>query len=205
MHLIRPSDTKRTPTSAAARLSLVLLATGITSVALLATGCGSSSPGPPTSQSFSSFAADAYKFSSCMRTHGVTNFPDPRVINTPGQQSIRQEATPVARANAPKFKAAQQACQGIMPAPSNISPAQQAAQQHARVQDRLAFARCLRDHGVPNFPDPTSQGHLTLQMITTAGVDLHAPAVLTAARVCVGVTNGTITLADVERAVNGTQ
>jgi hypothetical protein len=69
----------------------------------------------------------------------------------------------------------------------------------------LAFARCLRSHGVPDFPDPTSQGRLTVEMVTAAGVDLHAPVVLTAAKVCLPTAHGAITGADVARAVNGPQ
>lgn len=42
-------------------------------------------------------------------------------------------------------------------------------------------------------------------MVTAAGVDLHAPAILTAAKACVAVTRGAVTVADVERAVNGPQ
>lgn len=41
-------------------------------------------------------------------------------------------------------------------------------------------------------------------MIQQAGVDLHAPDVLPAARACIGVTHGAVTWANVERAVNGT-
>jgi hypothetical protein len=66
----------------------------------------------------------------------------------------------------------------------------------------LAFARCLRSHGVPKFPDPDSRGQLPLETVQAAGVDLHAPAVLTAARACVGVTHGQITMAQVEQAIN---
>jgi hypothetical protein len=40
-------------------------------------------------------------------------------------------------------------------------------------------------------------------MINAAGVDLHAPGVLTAGKACVGVTDGVISVADVERAING--
>jgi hypothetical protein len=58
---------------------------------------------------------------------------------------------------------------------------------------------------VAGFPDPTSQRQLTVAMVKAAGVDLHAPAVLTAAKGCIGVSHGAITPADVERAVNGRQ
>jgi hypothetical protein len=40
-------------------------------------------------------------------------------------------------------------------------------------------------------------------MVNAAGIDLHAPDVLPAARDGVGVTHGIITGADVERAING--
>lgn len=67
----------------------------------------------------------------------------------------------------------------------------------------LAFAQCLRSHGISNFPDPNAQGQLTLEMISAAGVDVKAPSFLTAAKACVGVTRGQIPLAAVERAITG--
>ena len=67
----------------------------------------------------------------------------------------------------------------------------------------LAFARCVRTRGFPNFPDPTNQGQLTPQMVTAAGIDLHQPALLRAGLACVPVTHGLLTRAAIERAVNG--
>jgi hypothetical protein len=40
-------------------------------------------------------------------------------------------------------------------------------------------------------------------MIRAAGINLHAPDVLPAARACIGVTHGLITPNDVARAING--
>jgi hypothetical protein len=54
----------------------------------------------------------------------------------------------------------------------------------------------------PDFPDPT-QGELSPQMVTAAGIDLHQPAVLKAGLACRSVTHGLLTRAAVERAVNG--
>jgi hypothetical protein len=34
----------------------------------------------------------------------------------------------------------------------------------------LAFARCVRAHGVPNFPDPDSSGHFNKQQLRQLGV-----------------------------------
>jgi hypothetical protein len=61
----------------------------------------------------------------------------------------------------------------------------------------------MRGHGFPSFPDPTSSGDLTYQMLATAGIDLHQPAVVQAADACVGVTHGFITKAGVARFIAG--
>jgi hypothetical protein len=139
-----------------------------------------------------------------MRDHGLSSFPDPTMTDHDGQQVAYVTAT-IPVDPSPAFKTAQKACQGILPPPINASPTQLAQQRQTREQHLLAFARCLRDHGIPEFPDPTSQGQLTLAMVNAAGVDLHAPTVLTAAKTCLGTTDGTITAADVQRALTGTQ
>ncbi len=66
----------------------------------------------------------------------------------------------------------------------------------------LAFAHCLHTHGIPDFPDPNTQGQISGQMIDAAGVDLKAPSFMTAADGCVGVTHGAITRANIARLVN---
>ncbi len=174
--------------------------------ALLLAGCGSSknddTPGSGNSQSSQNFVSDAYRYSACMRSHGVPSFPDPHVvINTPGKQAIGIRPLPQSIVSSPQFKAAQEACKGIMPGPENGSPKQRSEEGHAREQYLLAFAQCLRAHGVKSFPDPTAQGQLTLQMLRSAGVDLQAPSFLPAAQACVGVTHGAITLAQVQQAI----
>ncbi len=67
----------------------------------------------------------------------------------------------------------------------------------------LAFVRCMRTHNIPNFPDPTSSGQVTHEMLAKAGVDVHQPAVLQAAGVCVSVTHGALTKAAVARFAAG--
>ena len=42
-------------------------------------------------------------------------------------------------------------------------------------------------------------------MVNAAGVDLHEPTVLTAAKACLRTTDDAITAADVQRALTGTQ
>jgi hypothetical protein len=67
----------------------------------------------------------------------------------------------------------------------------------------LAFARCLRSHGFPNFPDPNSSGQVTHQMLAQAGINLQQPAITQTADACVGVTHGILTRAGVARFVAG--
>lgn len=165
---------------------------------LLASGCGSSSPhSSATNTKPQGPVAQAFAYARCMRAHGVASFPDPKVSTSAGGKSVAIRAV---GANTPQFSAAQSACKGLLPGPAvaNGSPAQQQAQTRAL----LAFARCLRTHGVPHFPDPDSHGQLTMQMLSAAGVDLHAPQVVPAARACVGVTHGAITMAQVQQAIN---
>lgn len=80
-----------------------------------------------------------------MRTHGVPNFPDP---SSSGELAI----TPSSGLNpfSPAFEAAQKACGGGPGGggPPKMSEAQRLAALH--------FARCMRFHGVPNFPDPSN-------------------------------------------------
>jgi hypothetical protein len=174
---------------------------------LLLAGCGSSknndTTGSRQQQPSQNIVADAYRYSACMRSHGVPSFPDPHVvINTPTKQAIGIHPLPQSVASSPQFKAAQEACKGIMPAPGNASAKERTEEGRARAQYLLAFAQCLRSHGVQGFPDPTAQGQLTLQMIHAAGIDLQAPSLLSAAQACVGVTHGAITLAQVEQAIH---
>lgn len=44
----------------------------------------------------------------------------------------------------------------------------------------LAYAQCMRAHGVPNFPDPSARGGL----VVPNDIDPQAPAFLSAQRVC---------------------
>jgi hypothetical protein len=93
------------------------------------------------------------------------------------------------------------ACHHLLP--DGGSPSRSAAQTQAQSAALLAFARCLRSHGFPGFPDPASSGQLTREMLANAGIDLHQPAFLQAADGCVSVTHGLLTKARVARFIAG--
>jgi hypothetical protein len=67
---------------------------------------GLSNGGSGTSGGSSTSTAEL-KFAECMRSHGVTNFPDP----TGGALAVPQGVN----TSSPQFQAAQQACQSLLP------------------------------------------------------------------------------------------
>ena len=95
--------------------------------------------------------AQAEAYSQCMRRHGVPDFPDP-VLTPSGGYGYR---TAGIDPHSAAFQGALQACRALpspwQSTPRQLSPAQQ--------QAWLSWAKCIRAHGVPNFPDPTFSGN----------------------------------------------
>lgn len=168
------------------------------------TACGSNSSGTtnspgsgPSHAQIRRFQSDAIKFTDCIRAHGIADFPDPPTMNSPSSGRTWKNAF----ANqSPGFVAAATACQHFMPPAPGHS--QGSAPSRAQIAAMLAFARCIRGHGLANFPDPTAGG-ITHQMVAAAGVNLHQPAVREAADACVGVTHGYLTTSAVARFIAG--
>ena len=178
----------------------LLTATTLVAVSILVAACGGAKKPLAASGAGSrggSGAEAAYRYSACMRTHGVTNFQDPRVRTHGSSVAIAIHVDP-AITGSPDFKSAQKACAHILP---GMTPGPTIAQERGRTQAMLAFAKCMRRHGFPRFPDPTSQGQLTLAMITQAGIDLEQPAVRPAAYACATVTHGLLTRANINQAL----
>jgi len=152
----------------------------------------SSSGGSPTAAQLLQEQRDATRFADCMRSHGVPDFPDPTVAPRAFKQAFDTQS--------PAFQSADAACAHLLPAGQ---PNQNPPPTHAQIDALLAFARCLRRHGFPGFPDPSGSGQLTHQMLAKAGIDLHDAAVVEAADACTSVTHGVITKAIVARFVAG--
>jgi hypothetical protein len=163
--------------------------------------CGSNSPSASSSSSsgghltYAQAQLDAARFAGCMRSHGVPNFPDP---TSPREF---KDSFSSSAAQSPAFQSAETACRHLLPGGGR--PNQSATRSQAQIAALLAFARCLRSHGFPNFPDPTRSGQVTHAMLASAGINLHQPALLQAADACVSVTHGVLTKAAVARFVAG--
>ncbi len=132
---------------------------------LLAAACGGSSGshvaqlGTTTTQSSSpsgrssgsgSTSGQALDYANCMRSHGVPAFPDP----TSGGEIPKVSLQQVGVSNS-QLQGAQRACQLLWP---TVSAAQQ---QQVRAQ-ALRFSRCMRNHGITDFPDPDSNGGIRI-------------------------------------------
>ncbi|MBO0692900.1 MAG: hypothetical protein J2P58_08390 [Acidimicrobiaceae bacterium] len=77
----------------------------------------------------------------------MPNFPDPGA-NGGLLQNIARAGIDT---NSPTYAAALRACRQYTAA-GNMTPAERAA-NNAR---GIRFSQCMRSHGVPNFPDPTT-------------------------------------------------
>jgi hypothetical protein len=122
-----------------------------------------------------------FEFAQCMRSHGVTNFADP-----PSGGGI--DLPPNIDPASPAFRSARQACKQFLP-DRQAPPATSAADRATA----LTLARCMRSHGVPQFPDPAFSSPRHAQRILVmrgmvfailASVDPKSPAFRQAARAC---------------------
>jgi hypothetical protein len=122
----------------------------IVAVALIS-GCGSSAP--VGTGSSGSAHEKAVRFAECMRANGVSQFPDP---SASGNLTIDQVANESKLdTNSPAWQQAIGACKELEPA--GFTGSKRSDQQQ---QAGLEFAQCIRENGVPDFPDPTPNGPL---------------------------------------------
>ncbi|MEV4254560.1 hypothetical protein AB0J52_15530 [Spirillospora sp. NPDC049652] len=150
-----------------------LLAAGLAMFALVASGCGSSDDGgkkgvaavdsasgapqggggggnggkPPSDQQIYD---GLLKYAKCMRSHGVSKFPDP-VLGKGLQVNGNDVASDTA-----VYKSADGACKSLMPGggAGDNGPKDRAA--------ALQYSKCMRGHGVTKFPDPNPNGGMNL-------------------------------------------
>lgn len=115
-------------------------------------------------------------YASCMRSNGVPNYPDPDekgVITI----TISSALDP----GSPQFRNALAHCQKLIPAGKAPSPAQQQRMKTLA----LAFAACMRSHGVPRYPDPTfGSGGMVSQKLSRSDGDPSSPVFQAAQKTC---------------------
>jgi hypothetical protein len=155
-----------------------LVLVGVTGLTLAASACGGSSADKvaqvgTTGGANRPRAHDPQAFSACMRSHGVPSFPDP-------DSSGRIQVPSSIDDRLPTVRAAYRACRNLAPSESSIT-----GQGGTMSQEQLlAFAKCMRSHGVPALPDPqVVNGHIRIR-ITAGKIDPSSPIVTTAMAAC---------------------
>jgi hypothetical protein len=97
-------------------------------------------------------ANEAVAFSGCMRSNGVAGYPDPGGNGTTPKESLQQLGV-----SANRFQSALAACRHLLPGGGSGPSQAQIEQERAQA---LSYSQCVRSHGVPNFPDPASDGRI---------------------------------------------
>jgi hypothetical protein len=129
-------------------------------VALISAGCGSGAPSQTGSAGGSSGAGTtssarekALRFAECMRDNGVGAFPDP---DATGELTIDAIANGTSLdTDGAAFEQAISACKDLEP--SGFTGRKRGPQKQ---EIALKFARCIRDNGVEDVPDPTPDAPL---------------------------------------------
>lgn len=145
------------------RSVLVLSASVFFVLGLAASGCSSNSSSlgvarlgtttsttaPPAGNSGGPLTADQMKgqlhYTACMRAHGLPKFPDPLPSGGFPRGSLPKHAA--------AWQTAQAACRAVADMAGMIT--QRGASSRQLTSDLLRYARCMRSHGEPGFPDPT--------------------------------------------------
>ncbi len=171
-----------------ARTAAAIIAAGALALPAVALGDSPSSTSPAGSTdarvstlSRSTNVRKALAYSRCMRARGVLKFPDP---NSSG--AIPKVGLPQLGVSSAVFQAAQRACQHLLP---NSGQSSQAWDRQT-LNALWNFARCVRAHGVPNWPDPLAEsdpgqpGTPGFRRQLPPGINTDSPVVKNAMHTC---------------------
>jgi hypothetical protein len=119
-----------------------------------------------------------------MRAHGVVSFPDPSRSGALPKRQLAQLAS-----SDPWFVPAHRSCERLLP--NGGQPT--SAQVQQAWNDMRNFARCMRSHGAPSWPDPTytsQQDHRPF-FNTPTSIDPNSPEITAKISTCEHVTHAT--------------
>lgn len=124
------------------------------------------------------------RFAQCMRENGV-DMPDPK----DGKVEMRASAGPGGPGDGPKesteIDAAQKKCAHLMP--NGGKPRKPKPEDLAKMR---AFSKCMRDHGIGEFPDPKPDGSMLLKAGPGTGIDPESTEFKAAQKACDGLQPG---------------
>ena len=135
----------------------------------------------------------ALNYARCMRANGVPRFPDPSAGG-----GFTFDPTAGVDPSAPAFRTARAKCQKYMDLGSGLFPGTRTHPASQWLSKMVKAAHCMRRHGVPDFPDPTTtipslgvlggQGLISdiegAVFVFTSSIDTQSPAFVRAAKAC---------------------
>jgi len=83
-----------------------------------------------------------------MQTYGVANFPDPTRNTIKPIKDFDMQGIDL---SSPQYTAANKACSHLLPNGGQPTP----AENHQQLASSLTLARCMRSHGISDYPDPS--------------------------------------------------
>jgi hypothetical protein len=161
-----------------------VIAAAVLALALLTAACSSGSGPSSAGSGGSPTAPSAVGYSHCMRSHGVPNYPDP----PSGGQAPKADPQHLG-VGISQLQAAQRSCRRLYPGNGGALGASlrqceetgncPQAMVHRVMNSMLVFSRCMRAHGVPNWPDPTidSEGRPGFNLVPIHGTDWNSPQI----------------------------
>ncbi|MGD0703447.1 MAG: hypothetical protein ABSA02_26625 [Trebonia sp.] len=137
----------------------IALSVGAAAAAILAAACGG---GAPSSSASTPTYTQELALATCMRSHGVPNFPDP---DTSGGYTLTASGTIEGAGGSPididssQAQAAYGDCRHLLPGAPSISQLEQRVQEGQQRQaqnlpELLKWEQCVRGHGQPTFSLP---------------------------------------------------
>jgi hypothetical protein len=157
-----------------AGLATAALIAAIALVLVVEACSGGSSPARPVgaASSGSPLSSQQLAFSRCMRSNGVSTFPDPNSGGIPKEDAQQLGVTES------QYQEAYDACKHLLP---NGGSGPNQAQIELVRQQSLQFAQCMRSHG-QNLPDPDSSGRIPDP--ASVGLDQGSPPFQAANATC---------------------
>jgi hypothetical protein len=176
-----------------------IVAATVLGATLFVASCGASSssnsvahlgPTAPTTQPASTAQSGAFPnpqqlysqavaYAICMRAHGDPGYPDPVLVNSARARGIQMGAN--VNTKAPQYRSANNSCKHLLP---NDGEGPTHAQIQQGLNQLLKFAKCMRSHGVPSFPDPTVANGGQAIGFGGVGADADSSQFKTAQRAC---------------------
>lgn len=168
----RPSDSapgasSRSSPTWLVRSQAVVVSFAVAGLLLLGAACGgspSSNGASGSSKAGASSSTRLVAFAQCIRSNGVSSFPDPSSSGAIPKETPQQLGVSDSR-----FRSAENACRHLLPGGSDGG--NEAQLQRVEAQG-LLFAQCMRRHGVA-LPDPGADGRIPDP--ASVGIDQSSP------------------------------